>query len=75
MRGTLVPVAVGLTIGLTAALMGAVAIRGFIPGISPADPIALIATLALIAATAASASVLPGLRAARVDAAVTLKAE
>ena len=73
MRGTLVPVAVGLTIGLIVALIGAVGIRGFIPGISPADPIALIATLVLIAATATCASAIPALRAANLDAMVSLK--
>jgi predicted permease len=75
LRGTFVPVGIGLGLGLALGILGAFAIRGFIAGVSPADPITIAATCLMVSTVAASASAIPALRAARVDPLVSLKCE
>jgi len=65
----------GTVIGLVVALVGARAIGAFLGGVSPIDPIALLAGPAVLAATALLASYLPARRAARVDPMQSLRQE
>jgi predicted permease len=74
-RGTVVPVSLGLAIGLSFGTLGALALGGFIVGVSPADPLTIAGTIVLVTATAVAASAIPALRATRVDAITVLKAE
>jgi predicted permease len=75
MSGTLLPVTAGVAAGLGLGLLGARALAGFIVGISPYDPLTMIATVALVLATVALASALPTLRAVRIDPQVILRVE
>jgi putative ABC transport system permease protein len=74
-RGTARPVAIGLGLGLVLGSLGARVLGGFIVGVSPIDPLTLVATAAVVIGTAGAASALPASRAARIDPLVTLKAE
>lgn len=65
----------GLGIGLLADLALARVIRSQIHGVQPLDPLSLFAALALLGLSAALASLLPALRAARVDPAIALRSE
>jgi predicted permease len=69
------PVAAGLLLGLPVAVAAATAMRSFLFGIGPLDPVALCAMSAALLITAAIACYLPARRAARVDAVVALRAE
>jgi putative ABC transport system permease protein len=62
-----VPIGAGLAIGLTTGTLGAVALRSFLTGIGPADPLALLGTAALVAGAAVTATVVPAVRATRLD--------
>ena len=57
----------GLAIGLGLGVLGALALRGFIVGVSPMDPATVAADVAMITIAALAASALPALGAARVD--------
>jgi predicted permease len=74
-RGTVGSVAVGYGLGALLGSLGAIALGGFIVGVSPIDPITLIATGVAVLATAIAASALPALRASRVDPLVALRTE
>jgi putative ABC transport system permease protein len=74
-RGSLTHVALGLGLGTVLGSLGARLLGGFIVGVSPMDPLTLMATMVLVIGTAAAASALPALRAAKVDALSVLKAE
>jgi putative ABC transport system permease protein len=69
------PVAAGLFLGLPVAAAAATAMRSFLFGIGPLDPVALCAMSAAMLFTAAIACYLPARCAARVDAVVALRAE
>ncbi len=69
------PVAVGLFLGLPAAVAAATVMRSLLFGIGPLDPVALCVTTAALLVTAAIACYVPARRAARVDAVVALRAE
>jgi putative ABC transport system permease protein len=66
-------------LGIVAGLIGALAatrlLAGLLFGIGPADPATFVATAAALAIVAALASLLPALRAVRVDPIVTLRSE
>jgi predicted permease len=66
-------VCAGLAIGGIAGALGGMVIRSFLAGVGPADPIALVAPLVVVGGTALAGSVLPALRAARVDPMVALR--
>jgi putative ABC transport system permease protein len=68
-------VQVGLAAGLAVALLSAGALRGMLFEVAPRDLGVLAAVAALLLATSALASLLPALRAARSDPAVTLRDE
>jgi predicted permease len=75
LSGSAVPVGIGLVMGLGLGTLGAVAISGFIVGVSPVDPLTLVGTTVLVVGTTLAASTLPALRAARLDPLSSLKAE
>ena len=62
----LAPLGVGAVAGLAGALAVTRLMRGWLFEVSPTDPIALAATLAVLAVVGIAASVVPSLRAARV---------
>jgi putative ABC transport system permease protein len=65
-RGML-PVAIGITLGLVGALAAARFLRGLLFGVSPTDPVTLAAVAVLLLTTAAVAAYLPARRATQVD--------
>jgi ABC-type antimicrobial peptide transport system permease subunit len=66
---------VGAIVGLTLAAPLAFALRALLLGVSPLDPLALGSVVALLAATAMAAALLPARRAAAVDPVATLRTE
>lgn len=73
--GSAIPVGIGLVAGLVIGTLGAVALRSFIVGVSPVDPLTLTGTVLLVVGSTLAASALPALRAARVDPLKALKIE
>jgi ABC-type antimicrobial peptide transport system permease subunit len=69
------PVLAGLTLGLLGALVALRAAAGMLFEVTPTDPAALAATLAVLLAAGAAACVVPAWRAARIDPAASLRAE
>jgi putative ABC transport system permease protein len=67
--------AIGLVMGIAVALVGSRLMSRFLFGVRPTDPLTLAATCFLILAVAVTASLVPALRAARVDPAIALHAE
>jgi hypothetical protein len=67
--------AVGIGVGLVAAIGAAAAIRSLLTGISPGDPVTFVSTMAILAAVALVASYPPARRAARLDPARTLRGD
>jgi ABC-type antimicrobial peptide transport system permease subunit len=74
-RQALVPVAIGLATGLAAALALARLLSGLLVGVPPHDPATLLASAALLAVAALAASLLPALRATRIDPVRALRAD
>jgi ABC-type antimicrobial peptide transport system permease subunit len=68
-------IGVGIVIGLTLALAFAQAVGSFLVGVPPRDPATFALVTIVLAITAAIACTMPALRAARVDPAVTFRAE
>jgi ABC-type antimicrobial peptide transport system permease subunit len=68
-------VAVGLAIGLLAALGGGQVIAGVLYGVSPRDPIAIAAAVSVLACAAVLAVLAPARRATRVDPVTILRQE
>ena len=66
---------VGLGIGLGAALIVGRVMKGFLYGVTPADPVTLTGVVAILAGVALVACAVPALRAARVDPVVALRSE
>jgi putative ABC transport system permease protein len=67
--------AVGVVLGLAGAAIATRALVTLLFGVSPLDPVTYGGVLALLAAVAAVACAIPAWRAARVDPAITLRAE
>jgi predicted permease len=67
--------AIGLGIGVAVTLAGSRMLSRFLFGVSAADPITLASTCAIILLVALTASLVPALRAAKVDPAIALRAE
>ena len=63
----------GLALGLGAGVLGAMALRGFLTGVAPMDPVTLVSASGIVAGAALLASLVPALRAARVDPLVALR--
>ena len=75
LRDSLLLVALGLAMGLPAALAGARAVESVLFGIQPADPFTFATTAALLAAIGAAAAFLPARRASRLDPSQVLRNE
>jgi predicted permease len=75
LRDVAVLLAIGLTAGLAIAVAGARAIAALLYGISGHDPAALGAAAGVLVLVAIGASLIPSVRAARVDPAVALRHE
>jgi ABC-type antimicrobial peptide transport system permease subunit len=73
LRQSLVPVVVGLVVGLGAAWVGAHVLASRLFGIGPNDPISFVGTAACLVAVAALATLLPVWRAIRIDPIVALR--
>jgi putative ABC transport system permease protein len=67
--------AIGLAIGIAATLAGTRVLSRFLFGVSTGDPITLSITCLIILMVAVMASLVPALRAAKVDPAIALRAE
>jgi predicted permease len=65
----------GLAVGLLGALATARLLAGFLYGVQPADPAAMVAAAAVLSAAAVLATLLPVRRATRVDPVIALAAE
>ncbi|MCI0370366.1 MAG: hypothetical protein L0214_03060 [candidate division NC10 bacterium] len=72
---TLVPIAVGVALGVAGAWSLARAISGLLYGITPGDPATITATALLLLGTSILASFLPVRRAAKVDPVTALRSE
>jgi predicted permease len=75
MRHGFVVTAVGLLAGTALAAVAVRAIAGVLYGVSAADPLAWLASAAVLAGAASLANLIPALRAARVDPMVALRVE
>ncbi len=74
-RGAVIPVAVGLGIGLVAAFGVTRLIANFMFGVEPHDPVTFVTVPALMAVVALMAAYLPALRATKVNPTEALKSE
>lgn len=75
MRGALVQAAAGVAIGGAVALYGAKLVGSFLYHIDPRDPFVLGVSLGVLVASAAAASALPAIRAARISPSSALRNE
>jgi hypothetical protein len=75
LREGLVLTAVGLAVGLLLGLAVAKVSASLLYGVSPADPVSIVVTMALLGAASLLASYIPARRAARVDPMVALRCE
>jgi putative ABC transport system permease protein len=66
---------IGLAVGMLVSLASGSVLRSYLYGLSPIDPLAYGMALSLLAAAAATATVVPARRACRVDPAITLRHE
>jgi putative ABC transport system permease protein len=73
-RGTWIAV-VGTVVGLSLSIVAAGIARRLLYGVRPVDPMTLIATAGLAIAVTVLASLIPALRASRIDAMTTLRSE
>jgi ABC-type antimicrobial peptide transport system permease subunit len=75
LRQGLRPTGIGIGIGLAGAIALTRYIEGLLNGVTPLDPLTYVATVALFAAVASSASFLPARRATRIDPMTALRYE
>jgi predicted permease len=68
-------VAIGLLSGIPIALAAAAGLRSLLFGVTPRDPVTLIATCTIVAMTAILAAFVPARRASRIDPIVALRGE
>jgi predicted permease len=67
--------ALGLVLGVAGAYLAAGVIRGLLFGVEPHDPVTLIGVAAMMGAIGIGACWIPALRAARIDPAITMRAQ
>ena len=65
----------GLGIGLVLSLPVARLMRGLLHGVTPGDPLTFVVVATALSAVALAASIMPALRATRVDPVIALKSE
>jgi predicted permease len=75
MSSALRGIAPGLAVGALLAFAGVRALRSLVYGVSPFDPVALIAAIVILGLVGIASSVLPARRATRVDPLVAMRAE
>jgi putative ABC transport system permease protein len=75
LRESLIVVAVGMAVGVTAALLATRALSGLLFGIGPLDPVTWTAVTGVLFGVAFLASYVPARRATRVDPLIALRAE
>jgi predicted permease len=75
LKRTMRPVVVGAAVGLAAAIGVSRVLSSVLFGVSPADPVALLGAVVIVAGVAFAAGTLPARRAARVDPSRTLHYE
>jgi ABC-type antimicrobial peptide transport system permease subunit len=75
LRRSLGLVALGVVMGVGAALAGGALLRELLFGVAPLDPVTLVGVPLILGAAAAVAAAIPALRAARVDPSVALRSE
>lgn len=75
LRGTVVPLIIGLAGGLVGALWVGQLLRAFLIQTQPADPVTLMAIVTVLVVTVLLASFFPARRGARLDPVVTLRSE
>src|SRR5207253_1214065 len=75
LRDTMEPVAAGALIGIVGALAITNLLKAMLYQVSTADPLTFGAVIVLLFATALVASILPTVRATRIDPAIALRAE
>jgi ABC-type antimicrobial peptide transport system permease subunit len=75
LRVGLVPVLIGVSVGLGAAWWSARLVQGFLFGVPPQDPLSFVVGPLLLVGTAAVASYLAARRASRVDPIIALRSE
>ncbi len=71
----LVPVVLGLGVGLAASFAATGLVRGLLYGVEPSDPLTVVAGTAVLVVTALAAAYLPARRAAAVDPMTALRVE
>ena len=69
------PVAIGLALGLPAAIGASSLLRGILIGVGPADPVVLLLVAAILFASGVAAMLVPVRRAVSVDPAIVLRQE
>ena len=74
-RESLVPVVIGMAIGLGAALALTGLIAGMLFGVAPRDPVSMLLAVAAMLAVALLAAVVPARRASRVEPGIALRYE
>ncbi len=74
-RSSVVAAAVGVVVGLGLAWVGVDLLEAFLFGTSPRDPLAFVASAALLLTVVTLASYVPARRATRVDPVEALRAE
>ena len=75
LRQALMPVMVGVVLGIAAALGGARFLGSLLWGVEAHDPLSFVGAALLLVAVATVAALVPGRRAARVDPAIAMRAE
>jgi ABC-type antimicrobial peptide transport system permease subunit len=68
-------VTAGIAIGLPAAWLLSQLIRSFVFGVTPTDPVTIAGAIAVLTVVALLAAIAPAQRAARIDPAISLRAE
>ena len=68
-----VPIGAGLAVGVGVGAAGGLVLRSFLAGVGPTDPLALLAAIVVVAGSALAATVVPALRATRLDPIATLR--
>ena len=74
-RQGLTPVVVGLSLGLTGGFVASRLMAGILYGIGPNDPVTFIGVPAVLATVAVLASLVPAIRATRVDPLEVIRAD